>query len=139
MAGGTHVMTRPQAVQTAQELWADGKGGWTITDIRDYLANEGQDVSWPTVKSWVNQEWWDRRLEGKRQARHVDATPELLLALRLEDGLTYTAIAKVAKRFLGVDMTAKQARYQLTLLGAPKNPAKARAAREQNNLGLGSI
>lgn len=56
-----------------------------------------------------------------------DFTPELLLTLRVEDGLQYSAIAAVAKRFYGIDMTVDQIRYRLCALGAPKNPNKTRA------------
>lgn len=61
----------------------------------------------------------------------AEATPDLLLALRLEDGLTYGAIAKVATRLLGEPMTEQQARYRLIKLGAPKNENKAAATRAQ--------
>ena len=58
----------------------------------------------------------------------AELTPELLLALRLEDGLPYSAIAKVARRFFGErDATEDKVRFRLYELGAPKNPNKARA------------
>jgi hypothetical protein len=58
-------------------------------------------------------------------------TPDLLLALRVEDGLPYRSIAAVARRFFGEDLTPEGWRYRLHELGAPKNPNKARLAREE--------
>jgi hypothetical protein len=150
-------MTRPQAIMTAQQLWANGDGGWTVEAIRRYLIAQGQrSLSWSKVKCWVDEEYAAeyRRKDADRQRRlHRDrsgttrflildadarerlgldvpptATPEVLLALRLEDGLTYGAIAKVAARFLGLQMTEDEARHRLNALGAPKNPNKARRA-----------
>lgn len=134
-------ITRPQAVETARRLWDNGNGGWTIREIRDYIAERGQPVTGVTVKVWVDPEYGRKRSEGlkaaKRRWHHATKarsklTPELLLALRVEDGLSYGAIAAIARRFFGVEMSEGQARYRLELLGAPKNPNKSRAVAAQH-------
>lgn len=61
-----------------------------------------------------------------------EATPDVLLALRVEDKLTYPAIAAVARRFLGQDLSAEQVRYRLYELGVEKNPNKVRIALADN-------
>lgn len=73
-----------------------------------------------------------RELAVPATAATAELTPDLLIALRLEDGLTYPTIAKVVRRFFGENVTENQVRLQLAKLGAPKNPNKARAARTQN-------
>jgi hypothetical protein len=130
-------MTRPQAMRTAREMYDDGHG-WTITEIRRYLLQQGFEVSRYAVHGWVDQEWWAGELERKRRVREVRrgeapkaVTPELLRALRLDDELSYSAIAKVVSRFYGESMTEDQARYRLYELGAPKNSNKSRANTER--------
>ena len=161
-------MTRPQAILTAREMWDNGDG-WSIPEIKRYLADRGQTATVTTIKMWVDDAYCQERRAALRERHRLwargkrgsvsfkvldadalkrmgdllnapaapafEATPKMLLALRVEDGLTYSAISKVAKRFLGLDMTPQQARYRLNVLGAPKNPNKARAAREQNQFG----
>jgi hypothetical protein len=135
-------LTRPQAVQLARRLWDNGNSGWTIREIRDYIAKRGHDVHGVTIHVWVDPEYGRQRAESlkasKKRLYHAKKnrqpsalTPELLLALRVEDGLAYTAIAAVARRFFGEDMTEDQVRHRLYGLGAPKNPNKSRAVRLQ--------
>lgn len=154
-------MTRPQAVNLARQLWADGDGGWTVAEIRDYLARHGHKVVLETVRRWVDPKWaaefyrsrnetrrrWDRERRGTTEFRVLDddarrrlgldvpveppskLTDELLLALRVEDRLTYTAIAAVARRFFGEELDEDGWRRRLYGLGAPKNPNKSRPRR----------
>ena len=163
MIGEALELTRPQAVQLARKMWADGNDGWSVTEIRDYLATRGHDVTRITVKTWVDPEWGRQRNEGLRASKRrcdrnrrgtqtfrildndaqarlhelvgaggplgaPEFSPEFLLALRIEDGHTYEAIAKIARRFFGVEWTADQLRFELYKLGAPKNPAKVQSA-----------
>ena len=142
-------MTRPQAIATARRMV---EGGWAIEHVRRYLAGHGHRVSWSQVKDWVDPEYRERRLERERERqrklwrdRH-GVRPEnyrvfsraeydaLLLALRLEDGLSFSAIAAVSRRILGQDVTVDVIRQRLYALGVEKNPNKVRAAERGNAL-----
>jgi transposase len=143
----------------ARQMYANGDG-WSIKEIRAYLAERGHDVVWETVKAWADPAWAERRRLAHRAARRrwwrerhrartfrvldehareqVRATPDLLLALRLEDGLSYAAIAKIINRFTGLDLTATQVRRQLHQLGVakhPRNPALATAPGQRRAAG----
>jgi hypothetical protein len=140
--GAGSVMTRTQAVETARRMHA---GGWAVEHIRCYLRARGHAVAWSQVKAWVDPDYDERRKarERERQREHwrakhrvsplnyrivsEDSRDALMLTLRQEDGLSYAAIAAVANRFMGADLTPEQVRFRLYDLGVEKNPNKARS------------
>lgn len=77
-----------------------------------------------------------RRLAERLATPLPTATPamsvDLMLALRVDDGLSYVAIAKVADRIYGQKLSAWQVRDRLNQQGVPKNPAKVRSAQKLN-------
>lgn len=135
----TRVRHTARTVARARELAA---AGWYPTGISRILAREfdlERPPSTNTIRCWLDpgfREYHIRlnsRARERREGRSSDGlpkpsrlTPQLLLALRVEDGLTYGAIAAVARRFCGEEMTEDECRYRLYELGAPKNPNKAR-------------
>lgn len=146
-------LTRPQAIEVARRMWANGQA-WTLSDISRYLTKRGVKVSRQTVRGWVNEDY--RRLDlernrsrkreqrGTQYFRIVDddakkrmslmpsaLTPDVMLAMRVEDGLSYMAIAAVARRFFGQDMSEYQVRARLYELGVSKNPKRVIAAERQ--------
>ena len=126
-------------VLRARQLREDG---WSPRQIRLILAKEfdlPQPPSKTTIRQWTEPGFveMERRQRAEARARQRRGRPgrfltdELLLALRLEDGLPYTTIAKVARRFYAVDLDPDQLRHRLNRLGAPKNEKKARAQRRR--------
>ena len=124
-----------RTVSRARELAA---AGWTPVPIGRLLAKEFALSSPPsanTIRCWIDPGYRDYHAELNRRAMRrrrsgsaqVSEPPDVLLALRLEDGLTYPTIAKVARRFLGLELTEYQVRDRLQALGVPKNPNKTRA------------
>lgn len=155
-------MTRPQAVWTARQMYESGWRILQIRDYlasRGQTAHRSTIKRWvdPEYAELYNRthaaderrRWRDKHgtrafivLDDDARARLADelATPvklvmteELMLALRVEDGLSYTAIGKVAGRIFGTPMSGERVRYRLAKHGVPKNPAKVRnAARNLN-------
>lgn len=135
-------MTRAQAMATARRM-SEG-GDWQQVQIRAYLASRGQPVSRSTLKAWIDPDFAARRREsdklrkrsawrernGRYGCKVLDV--DLLLALRVNDGLSYAAISKVAARIYGEKLSADQVRDRLIRRGVPKNPAKVRSARKLN-------
>ncbi len=109
------------------------EAGWTAGEISRLLTQElrlSTPISVTTIRCWVepgyreqHKEWQRRCMAGETRSE----TPDILLALRVDDGLSYSAIAAVARRFLGVDLSEDQVRLRLYELGVQKNPNKARA------------
>lgn len=126
-ARGTRYTTR--VVQRAREL---ARAGWTAGAIRRILAREfalPRPPSDNTIRAWT--EGYRQQRDQRDQRRpEPEPTADLLLALRLEDGLSHTAIAAVIRRFFGQPFTESQVRYRLDALGAPKNHNKARPRQE---------
>jgi len=118
-------MTRTEAIWTARRM---REGGWTIPQIRDYLAARGQSRNRETIRRWSDPELMQRardeaaaRHRHKRAARAMRLTrpsqaysPEFrfvrLLALR-EAGLSCPATAQVLRLDFGEPITAEQVRY----------------------------
>jgi hypothetical protein len=139
-------MTRTQAMAIAKRMY---EGEWKIDQIRRYLATRGVSVAWSTVKVWVDPGYRDEQLRRNRVrarnawrqrnnvqlARHTACDPEeceqTLLTLRREDKVQYTALAVIARRFYGIDLSPEQVRHRLYELGAEKNPNKARPQRRK--------
>ena len=143
-------LTRPQAIETARRMHT---AGWQITEIRAYLTKRGHRASWTQIKTWVDDEYRQRRLEAERVRmrekwrQRNNVTPDqyrvrdeddpidwdgLWLALRVEDGHSYEAIAKISRRFFGRDdVSAARVAYRLHQLGVAKNERKAQAARKR--------
>jgi len=131
-----------RVVARAKELV---EAGWTTGETRKLLAQEFSLARLPsatTIRSWTEPGYrelhrtWQLKCSQNRVAAPAPPpsalTPDLLLSLRVEDGLSYSAIAAVVRRFFGEDLTENQVRYRLTeRLGAPKNAAKAAAMKRQ--------
>jgi hypothetical protein len=129
------------------------EGGWTPTQIRGRLHAElGVRPAVETIRCWVEpgfrefrrcrlNEQAARRREAAREPRPTpdpftvpestvpELTDEVMWALRVEDGLSHEAIARVARRFFAVELSSHGVRRWLDRLGAPKNPLKARPPR----------
>lgn len=131
-------------VRRAKELV---EAGWTSGQTARRLAVEFELPKPPattTIRRWtepgyveLHRSWQEkckrRAQEGPARAPDpFELTDDLLLALRVEDELTYTAISKIAKRFYAVDLDPDHLRLRMNSLGAPKNPNKARATAAQN-------
>jgi hypothetical protein len=138
--GNRYTMT---AVRRAVELH---EGGWTPTEIRRRLWEElGVRPAIYTIRGWVEpgfREFQRAQLNARRARKRELArggTPdpfrvpelsdEVMWALRVEDGLSHEAIARVARRFFAVELSSHGVRRWLDRLGAPKNPSKARPPR----------
>lgn len=137
-------MTRPEAIRRTREMWAGGQGGWTISDIRQYLADRGQPAAWETVKGWADPAWAARRREQQRaqqrrwwRKKHGVTTYrvadmpstdterlERLAELR-QCGVSYTALARIATAQFGDPITAEQVRYALKADRYPRFEAAA--------------
>jgi hypothetical protein len=122
------------------------EAGWTPTEIRRRLEEElGVRPAIGTIRGWVEpgyREFMRRQLNARRARRREAArggTPDpfrvrelsddVMWALRVEDGLSHEAIARVARRFFAVELSSHGVRRWLDRLGAPKNPLKARPPR----------
>jgi transposase len=130
-------------VRRAKELV---EAGWTTGETARRLAVEFDLDPVPattTIRRWTEPGYWElhkswqekaqRRARGQEpRALRGPLSDDLLMALRVEDELTYSSIAKVARRFFGVDVDPDQLRHRLYELGAPKNPAKSRAVSRSN-------
>ena len=137
-------MTRPQAMETARRMYPE----WSIPEIRRYLAEREVRVAWEQVKRWVDPEYDAARRERenrrRREAwrrkhntaphnyRHHGDILNVLHSLRVEDGLTYSALAAVSRRLYGLKFTEYAIRAELLKRGVEKNPNKVRATREQH-------
>lgn len=138
-------MSRIQAAATAERMYPE----WKVDQIRVYLAARGVNVSWSTVKIWADADYREERLRRERvrtrnawRERHnipssrfravdVDECEQILLALRVEDGVQYSALSVIARRFYGFEMTPEHIRYRLCMLGATTNPNKGVALRRR--------
>lgn len=121
-------------------------GGWTEREIQRLLAEEfGVRPAINSIRYWTDEKF--RQQELKRRDRHrrrdraaargetpspfmapkLGLTDEALLALRLEDEMTYPTIVKVVRRFYGQEINETALRRHLNALGAPKNPNKTGA------------
>lgn len=124
-------------LQRARELV---EGGWSTGETARRLALEfdlPQPPARTTIRRWtepgyaeLHKRWQEKCVRGEvRPGREL--TDDLLLALRVEDDLTYSAIAKVARRFYSVDLDPERLRHRLYQLGAPKNENKVQAGRKE--------
>jgi len=113
--------------------------GWTAGETRRLIAEEFGLARLPsvtTIRSWTEPGYrelhrqWQLKCAAKPKPVSPTVpsrlTPDVLLALRVEDKLTYGAIAAVVRRFFGEEMTEDQARFRLYELGVEKNPNKTR-------------
>lgn len=124
-----------QVAARAREL---RRAGMTPTEVQAQLGRElGKPPALNSIQCWTDPDAEERIRErdraAKRRARagkaHTSAfIDRSMLTLRLDDGLSYTAIAKVMRRFYNVDLDAEQVRHRLYKAGAPKNPEKVRGA-----------
>lgn len=136
----------PLAVVREARLLANG--GWTVTEIRHRIERQhGRMPAETTVQAWIKPGVAERRQRqsaisrnrhriaedsgkpGPKAARFPsELTDDVLLAMRVDDGLSLNALAAVIARFYGVRLTVGQIRTRLDKLGAPRNENKARRA-----------
>lgn len=126
-------------VDRARQLSDDG---WTATAISRRLKAEfGVQPARDTVRAWVDPDAAERlrianaaskrRSRARNDAERRTFVERAMLTLRLEDGLPYSTISKVMRRFYGVEASAETIRHRLYELGVEKNPNKTRAGFEQ--------
>lgn len=131
------------AMVRARELRSPGMD-MSLRQVAAQIGKEyGTTPTSMTILRWTDPKWAEqdrqttiergrryRRARGvrDRQTRQI-ATDADLLALRLEDGLSYPAIEKVVRRFFSSPMSEEQIRAKLHELGVEKNHAKARTTR----------
>lgn len=114
------------------------EGEWQPVEIRQRLVREfGVAPSLTTIRVWTDDRYAAERRTVQAAAKRRESarrrgvdfrelSDDVLLALRVEDGLTYPAISNVVRRFYAVDIDPEDMRRRLHELGAPKNPNKAR-------------
>jgi hypothetical protein len=114
-------------------------GGWSEREIQRLIVEEfGVRPAINSIRYWTDEKFRRQELRRRRQAGRGESpspfrgplselTDGTLLALRIEDGLTYPTIAKVVRRFYGEDIRPDALRHHLNALGVPKNPKKSRA------------
>src|SRR4051812_42604412 len=115
-----HGPHKASSVLLAMQLKA---GGWGDTQIANIIGREnGRRPTRMTVRRWTDPDWaaHDRKAERRRQtgmrrrrgippryqpgAEVRELSDDVLLALRVEDRLSYAAIAKIVWRFYAVRM-----------------------------------
>ena len=107
-------ITVGEAMRRAEAMYAGGKGGWSIQGIQHYLARQGVERSWQTVKRWADPKFaerrrvetrqrertrWGQRTDGKLGRR--DHSPEFrvarIRALHSEAGLSVSALVRLMR------------------------------------------
>lgn len=114
-----------KTVSRAREL---AQYGWSPSEIVGQLHRElGVCPAVTTVRCWVEPGFAEYRNKHYRsRTKRPTVSDDLLLALRVEDGLSYPSMRLVLKRFCGVDFKEYTLRQKLYELGVEKNEKKAR-------------
>jgi hypothetical protein len=130
-------MTRPEAMVLVREMYGDGRNGWGVTDLQRYLERHGVEVSWWTVKKWIDPEYAERERQRQRvKARHAlrvkRATPIYRLRILDEPALmdrmrslraaelSVAAVAKVLNLDHDLGVTEHEIRNALESGAAPR-------------------
>ena len=91
-------LTRREAMKTAQRM---REGGWSIPQIRDYLAARGWQRDRQTIRCWSDPELYARKLEQTRQLKRKQRVSRRVaergtVSLARKNG-TYSAEFKFAR------------------------------------------